>query len=208
MINRVILIVMDSVGVGHLPDADLCDDHGIHTLLHVFQQTQNLQLPNLCALGMGKIAEIGCQPRKIIGCYGKMGAQSSNKDTTTGHWEIAGIVLKSAFPTYPDGFPEDIIERFESEINKKILGNTPKSGTAIIEELGEEHLKTGSPIVYTSADSVFQIAAHEDVIPLETLYAYCRVARRILSGPHAVGRVMDFSRSELVKSVIFSGTGG
>lgn len=190
MINRVILIVMDSVGVGHLPDADLFDDHGTHTLLHVFQQTENMQLPNLCALGMGKIVEIGCRRRKIIGCYGKMGAQSSNKDTTTGHWEIAGIVLKSAFPTYPNGFPEDIIERFEREINKKILGNYPKSGTTIIEDLGEEHLKTGSPIVYTSADSVFQIAAHEDVVPLETLYAYCRVARRILSGPHAVGRVI------------------
>jgi phosphopentomutase len=190
MINRVILMVMDSVGVGHLPDADRFNDRGAHTLLHVFQQTEKLQIPNLCALGMGKIVEIGCDRRKIIGCYGKMGEQSSNKDTTTGHWEIAGLVLNSAFPTYPDGFPAEIIERFEKEIDKKILGNYPKSGTTIIEALGEEHLTTGRPIVYTSADSVFQIAAHEDVVPLETLYAYCRIARRILAGPHAVGRVI------------------
>ena len=190
MINRVILMVMDSVGVGHLPDADRFNDRGAHTLLHVFQQTEKLQIPNLCALGMGKIVEIGCDRRKMVGCYGKMGEQSSNKDTTTGHWEIAGLVLNSAFPTYPDGFPAEIIERFEKEIDKKILGNYPKSGTTIIEALGEEHLTTGRPIVYTSADSVFQIAAHEDVVPLETLYAYCRIARRILAGPHAVGRVI------------------
>ncbi|MDH3877570.1 MAG: phosphopentomutase, partial [Desulfobacterales bacterium] len=129
MINRVILMVMDSVGVGHLPDADRFNDRGAHTLLHVFQQTEKLQIPNLCALGMGKIVEIGCDRRKMVGCYGKMGEQSSNKDTTTGHWEIAGLVLNSAFPTYPDGFPAEIIERFEKEIDKKILGNYPKSGT-------------------------------------------------------------------------------
>jgi phosphopentomutase len=190
MINRVILIVMDSVGVGHLPDANRFNDQGTHTLLHVFQQTEKLQIPNLCALGMEKIVEIGCVGEKIVGCYGKMGEQSANKDTTTGHWEIAGIVLNSAFPTYPDGFPGNIIERFEKEIHKKILGNYPESGTIIIEELGEEHLKTGRPIVYTSADSVFQIAAHEDVVPLETLYGYCKIARSILTGPHAVGRVI------------------
>jgi len=190
VINRVILIVMDSVGVGHLPDAGRFNDHGTHTLLHVFQQAEKLQIPNLGALGMEKIVKIGCYRRKIVGCYGKMGEQSVNKDTTTGHWEIAGIVLNSAFPTYPNGFPEDIVERFEKEIHTEILGNYPKSGTTIIEELGEEHLKTGRPIVYTSADSVFQIAAHEDVVPLETLYAYCRIARRILAGPHAVGRVI------------------
>jgi phosphopentomutase len=190
MINRAILIVMDSVGVGHLPDANRFNDHGAHTLRHVFQQSEKLQIPNLCALGIGKIVEIGCERQKIVGCYGKMGQQSSNKDTTSGHWEIAGIVLTSAFPTYPKGFPADIVERFEKAIHQKILGNYPKSGTIIIEELGEEHLKTGRPIVYTSADSVFQIAAHEDVVPLETLYAYCRIARSILTGPHAVGRVI------------------
>ena len=190
MINRVILIVMDSVGVGYLPDAERFNDHGTHTLLHIYQQTEKLQIPNLCALGIGKIVKIGCNTQKIVGCYGMMGEQSSNKDTTTGHWEIAGIVLASSFPTYPNGFPGDIIEAFEKKTGKKILGNYPRSGTIIIEELGEEHLKTGSPIVYTSADSVFQIAAHEDIVPLETLYEYCRIARSILTGRHAVGRVI------------------
>ncbi len=189
-IKRVILIVMDSVGVGHLPDAKRFNDHGAHTLLHVFERTEKLHIPNLCALGMGKIVAVGCAGEKIIGCYGKMAAQSCNKDTTTGHWEIAGVVLNAAFPTYPDGFPADIIARFEKEIHQKILGNYARSGTTILEELGEEHLKTGRPIVYTSADSVFQIAAHEDVVPLETQYAYCKIARRILTGPHAVGRVI------------------
>lgn len=190
MINRVILMVMDSVGVGHLPDAERFNDDRTHTLLHIYQQTGSLDIPNLCALGMGKIAAVGCKTKEIVGCYGKMGEQSPGKDTTTGHWEIAGLVLDSAFPTYPDGFPGEIIDAFEEKIGKKILGNYPRSGTKIIEELGEAHLKTGSPIVYTSADSVFQIAAHEDIIPLKRLYEYCRIARSMLSGPHAVGRVI------------------
>ncbi len=190
MINRVILIVMDSVGVGHLPDADRFNDAGANTLLHIYQQVGVLKIPNLCALGLGKIVELGCITPEIYGCYGKMDEQSANKDTTTGHWEIAGIVLDSAFPTYPDGFPAEIIEAFEKKISKKVLGNYPRSGTAILEALGEEHLKTGNPIVYTSADSVFQIAAHEGFIPLETLYAYCRIARSILTGRHTVGRVI------------------
>ena len=190
MINRVILIVMDSVGVGHLPDAERFNDARAHTLLHIYEQCGRLDIPNLCALGMGKITAVGCKTKEIVGCYGKMGAQSPGKDTTTGHWEIAGLVLDSAFPTYPDGFPGEIIEAFENKIGKKILGNTPRSGTEIIAELGEAHLKTGSPIVYTSADSVFQIAAHEDIIPPETLYEYCRIARSILNGEHAVGRVI------------------
>jgi len=190
MINRVILIVMDSVGVGHLPDADRFNDAGANTLLHIYQQTGVLKIPNLCALGLGKIVELGCIAPEICGCYGKMGEKSANKDTTTGHWEIAGIVLDSAFPTYPDGFPPEIIEAVEKKIGKRILGNYPGSGTVILEALGEEHLKTGNPIVYTSADSVFQIAAHEGIIPLETLYEYCRIARSILTGRHAVGRVI------------------
>lgn len=190
MINRVILIVMDSVGVGHLPDAERFNDDRTDTLLHIYQQTGRLDIPNLCALGLGKISAVGCKTQEIVGCYGKMGEQSPGKDTTTGHWEIAGLVLDSAFPTYPNGFPLDIIEAFEKKIGKKILGNYPRSGTKIIEELGEKHLKTGRPIVYTSADSVFQIAAHEDIIPLENLYEYCRIARSILSGQHAVGRVI------------------
>jgi len=190
MINRVILIVMDSVGVGQLPDAERFNDDRTDTLLHIYQQTGRLDIPNLCALGLGKISAVGCKTQEIVGCYGKMGEQSPGKDTTTGHWEIAGLVLDSAFPTYPNGFPLDIIEAFEKKIGKKILGNYPRSGTKIIEELGEKHLKTGRPIVYTSADSVFQIAAHEDIIPLEDLYEYCRIARSILSGQHAVGRVI------------------
>lgn len=190
MINRIILIVMDSVGVGHLPDADRFGDHGANTLLNIYRQTGSLKLPNLCSMGLGKIVAVGCQTPQVLGGFGKMGEQSASKDTTTGHWEIAGIVLDSAFPTYPDGFPGDIIEAFEKKTAKKILGNYPRSGTTIIEELGQEHLKTGSPIVYTSADSVFQIAAHEDIVPLETLYEYCRIARSILTGRHAVGRVI------------------
>jgi len=190
MINRVILIVMDSVGVGYLPDAERFNDDRSDTLLHIYQQTGKLDIPNLCALGLGKISAVGCKTQEIVGCYGKMGEQSPGKDTTTGHWEIAGLVLDCAFPTYPNGFPLDIIEAFEKKIGKRILGNYARSGTKIIEELGEKHLKTGRPIVYTSADSVFQIAAHEDIIPLENLYEYCRIARSILSGQHAVGRVI------------------
>jgi phosphopentomutase len=139
---------------------------------------------------MGKIVEVGCHVPEIIGCYGKMAEQSANKDTTSGHWELAGLVLDYAFPTFPQGFPQNIIDAFEKKIGRKTLGNFASSGTVIIEELGEAHLKTGSPIVYTSADSVFQIAAHEDIIPLEMLYEYCRDARNILSGPYAVGRVI------------------
>jgi phosphopentomutase len=190
MIDRVILIVMDSVGVGQLPDARRFNDEHTHTLLHIYRQTGRLNIPHLCALGMGKIAAVGCKTQDIIGCYGKMAEQSANKDTTTGHWEIAGLVLNVAFPTYPHGFPPEIIEAFEKKIGKKILGNYPGSGTEIIEALGEEHLKSGRPIVYTSADSVFQIAAHEAIIPLATLYDYCRSARGILTGRHAVGRVI------------------
>ena len=190
MIDRVILIVMDSVGVGQLPDARRFNDEHTHTLLHIYRQTGRLNIPHLCALGMGKIAAVGCKTQDIIGCYGKMAEQSANKDTTTGHWEIAGLVLNVAFPTYPHGFPPEIIEAFEKKIGKKVLGNCPGSGTEIIEALGEKHLKSGRPIVYTSADSVFQIAAHEAIIPLATLYDYCRIARGILTGRHAVGRVI------------------
>ena len=190
MIERVILIVMDSVGVGQLPDARRFNDDHTNTLLHIYRQTGRLNIPHLCALGMGKIAAVGCKTQDIIVCYGKMAEQSANKDTTTGHWEIAGLVLHVAFPTYPHGFPPEIIEAFEKKIGKKILGNYPGSGTEIIEALGEEHLKSGRPIVYTSADSVFQIAAHEAIIPLATLYDYCRIARGILTGRHAVGRVI------------------
>ena len=189
-IDRVVLIVLDSVGIGSLPDADRFNDHGANTLSHIYRERGRLDLPNLCTLGLGEISDIGCKPKPVIGCYGKMAEQSPNKDTTTGHWEIAGIVLDASFPTYPKGFPKEVIHEFESQINTRTLGNYPASGTEIIKELGETHLNTGYPIVYTSADSVFQIAAHGDAVPLDKLYEYCTIARKILKGGHAVGRVI------------------
>ncbi|ACL69452.1 phosphopentomutase [Halothermothrix orenii H 168] len=151
-----------------------------------------MSIPNMERMGLGKIKDLEgiSSTIKARGAYGKMAESSAGKDTTTGHWEIAGIILKEPFPTYPDGFPPEVIKPFEREIGREVLGNKPASGTKIIEELGEEHIKTGKPIVYTSADSVFQIAAHEEVIPVEELYNMCKIARRILTGKHAVGRVI------------------
>ena len=190
MIDRVILIVLDSLGVGPLPDAPAFNDADAFTLQHIYDQRGALNISNLCSLGLGHLASIGCVPETILGCYGKMAELSPNKDTISGHWEIAGVVAKEGFPTYPHGFPKEIIQAFEKEIGRKSIGNYPRSGTVILEELGQLHLETGRPIVYTSADSVFQIAAHEAVIPLETLYGYCRIARKILTGRHSVGRVI------------------
>ena len=190
MIKRVVLIVLDSVGVGYLPDAHRFNDDGVNTLLHIYQARGSLDIPNLCSLGMGKIVDVGCRGGEIGACYGKMGERSPNKDTSTGHWEIAGIVLDVPFPTYPTGFPPEIIEEFEKRIGTKTLGNYPRSGTEILKELGDHHMETGYPIVYTSADSVFQLAAHEDIVPLETLYEYCRIARNMLTGKHVVVRVI------------------
>jgi phosphopentomutase len=190
MINRVVLIVLDSLGVGPLPDAAAFNDAGAATLQHIYGHRGVLDIPNLCSLGLGEIATIGCNSDTVLGSYGKMAEQSSNKDTISGHWELAGILTKNAFPTYPEGFPLDVIQAFEKKIGRKTLGNYPKSGTRILEELGQAHLDTGHPIVYTSADSVFQIAAHETVTSSETLYRYCRIARKILTGPHSVGRVI------------------
>ncbi len=189
-VNRVVTVVLDSVGVGYMPDANRFKDDKVNTLLNVFQQRGKLQIPNLCALGMGQIVDIPCRPGKVIGSYGKMSERSPNKDTTSGHWEMAGLILDSQFPTYPDGFPEELIETFEKKIETKTLGNYPSSGTEILKELGEDHVKTGYPIVYTSGDSVFQIAAHEEVVPLEKLYEYCRIARGLLIGEHSVVRVI------------------
>ncbi|MCL4393733.1 MAG: phosphopentomutase [Chloroflexi bacterium] len=190
--NRTIIIVLDSVGVGALPDAREYGDEGSDTLGNTAAAVGGLELPNLGALGLGNIIEVAGVPRagEPQGCYGKMGELSPGKDTTTGHWEMMGIKLSTAFPTYPSGFPREIIERFERLIGSEILGNKAASGTEIIEELGEEHMRTGRPIVYTSADSVFQIAAHEDVIRIGRLYEICRIAREILVGEHAVGRVI------------------
>ena len=190
-INRVILIVLDSVGIGSLPDAAEYGDVGANTLVHVAEKAGGLNLPYLAAMGLGNLDKIkGVSALPDSGVYGKMKEYSKGKDTTTGHWELAGIILKEPFRTYPQGFPKDVITSFEKSIGRGILGNIPASGTQIIQELGKEHLLTGKPIVYTSADSVFQIAAHEEIIPVEELYEMCKVARKILVGPHAVGRVI------------------
>ncbi|KRQ86812.1 Phosphopentomutase [Caloramator mitchellensis] len=192
MINRVILMVMDSVGIGELPDAHLYNDQGSDTIGNISKAIGGLNLPNLQLLGLGNIDGIkGIPPvESPNGSYGKALEMSKGKDTTTGHWEIAGLILDKPFPTYPNGFPAEIIQEFEKRIGTRTLGNKPASGTAIIEELGDEHVKTGYPIVYTSADSVFQIAAHEEVIPLDRLYEMCRIAREMLVGEHNVGRVI------------------
>jgi len=190
MIKRVILVILDSLGVGALPDAAAFKDTGAATLPHIYAVCGGLNIPSLCSIGMGEIVTVGCTSKGASGSYGRMAAQSCNKDTTSEHWEIAGLVLKEAFPTYPNGFPADIVQHFEHTIGKKTLGNYARSGTIILEELGQIHLETGRPIIYTSADSVFQIAAHEKITPTEMLYDYCRSARKILKQPHAVGRVI------------------
>jgi phosphopentomutase len=191
-IRAVALIVLDSVGIGAAPDADDFGDSDSATLPHVAQAVGGLELPNLGRLGLGNIVPLeGVSPEaEPLGAFGSMVERSPGKDTTTGHWEIAGVILEAPFPTYPDGFPPEIITAFEERIGNETLGNVPASGTEIIARLGAEHVATGKPIVYTSADSVFQIAAHVDVVPLERLYEMCRVARELLRGPHEVGRVI------------------
>ena len=205
--KRAILIVLDSVGVGALPDAASYNDEGANTVGHIAQKT-DLKLPNMCALGFGHIPNTYLAPASdIVGAYGRAAEKSSGKDTTTGHWEISGITLEKPFPTYPNGFPKEVIDAFEKAANVKTIGNYAASGTAILDELGEEHLRTGCPIVYTSADSVFQIAAHEDLFPLPKLYEMCEIARNLLQGEHAVGRVIarPFVGTEKGK---FTRTGG
>jgi phosphopentomutase len=190
--RAVTIVVLDSVGIGGAPDAEAFGDAGSATLPHVAEAVGGLNLPNLAALGLGNIVEVkGVPPAdEPRGAYGAMVERSPGKDTTTGHWEIAGIILDKPFPTYPDGFPDEVIAEFEKRTGTEVLGNFAASGTEIIERLGEEHMATGKPIVYTSADSVFQIAAHVDVIPLERLYEMCKIAREILRGEHEVGRVI------------------
>ena len=189
--ERVILIVFDSLGIGAQPDAGAYGDAGRDTLGHI-AEIRGLQVPNLVRLGLANIRPLsGLTPPKVpAGAYGKSALLSPGKDTTTGHWEMAGIILEKPFPTYPRGFPRELIELFEKSIGRKTLGNFPASGTEIIERLGREHLATGHPIVYTSADSVFQVAAHEDVIPVDKLYRICEIARHLLQGEHRVGRVI------------------
>jgi phosphopentomutase len=190
--KRVILIVLDSAGIGALPDAHIYGDEGSDTLGNLARQVGGLNLPQLGRLGLGNIHTVlGVPPvSNPEAAFGRMAEKSPGKDTTTGHWEMSGIILDQAFPTYPMGFPSAVINRFEQAIGRKVLGNKVASGTEIIKELGDQHLKTGYPIVYTSADSVFQIAAHEKIIPLESLYEMCTIAREILTGEHAVGRVI------------------
>ncbi len=189
--ERVIWLVLDSVGIGPLPDAADYGDAGRNTLGHI-AKARPLRLTNLIRLGLANIEPLAHlpPPAQPSGCFGKGATRSPGKDTTTGHWEMAGIWLSQAFPVYPKGFPRELIERFEQAIGRKTLGNKPASGTEIIRELGAEHIRTGFPIVYTSGDSVFQIAAHEEVIPIEELYRMCEIARKMLDGPHRVGRVI------------------
>ncbi len=191
MAKRVIMIVLDSVGVGQAPDAAMYGDVGANTLGNIARVTGGLKIPNLAKLGLGRIDDLeGVPIDNVVGGYGRMVPQSAGKDTTNGHYEYVGVTLREPLPTYPQGFPKDLMDSFENAIGRKTLGNFPASGTEIIKQLGDEHVKTGFPIVYTSGDSVFQIAAHEEVIPLSDLYHYCEMARELLVGPHAVGRVI------------------
>jgi phosphopentomutase len=190
--DRMTLIVLDSAGIGEMPDAADWGDKGSDTIGHILE-SREVRLPNLQSYGLGNIRPLAGVPPAAAprGSYGRCALRSNGKDTTTGHWEMAGIILERAFPTYPKGFPQEIIDRFVTETGVPgILGNVPASGTEIIKELGAEHVRTGKPIVYTSADSVFQIAAHEEIIPVERLYEICETARKILRGKDEVGRVI------------------
>ncbi len=191
-LRRAIVVVLDGVGVGANPDASAYGDEGASSLEHCAQAVGGLSLPNLGRIGLGNITPIlGTPPRTdTTGAYGRMASAAAGKDSTTGHWEMMGVVLKKPLPTYPNGFPPDVVEAFEKAIERKVIGNKVASGTEIIKELGEVHLRTARPILYTSADSVFQVAAHQEVIPLEELYHMCRIAREMLTGDHAVGRVI------------------
>lgn len=192
MIKRAVLIVLDSVGAGELPDAAEYGDEGSNTIKNIYKHAENFSLPNLQKLGILNID--GFEDLKISdsfeGSVAKCNEKSKGKDTTTGHWEISGLILDKPFPTYPNGFPKNLIKEFEKKTGRKAIGNCTASGTEIIKELGREHVETGNLIVYTSADSVFQIAAHEEIVPLEELYNICRIAREMLQGEHGVGRVI------------------
>ena len=189
--KRIFLIVLDSCGIGQMPDSAAFGDVGVNTLA-ACAATGKLHIPNMIAAGLGNIEGVTCLPKAAApaGAYARMAEASMGKDTTIGHWEIAGIVSPDPLPTYPDGFPEEILEPFRQATGRGILANAPWSGTAVIDEYGAQHIETGDLIVYTSADSVFQIAAHEDIVPPEQLYEYCRIARKLLSGKHGVGRVI------------------
>ena len=189
--KRVFLIVLDSFGIGALPDAAAFGDAGTNTLASC-AATGKLHIPNMLAAGLGNIEGVSCLPKTEAptGAYCRLGEASMGKDTTIGHWEIAGIVSENPLPTYPDGFPDEVLIPFMEQTGRGVLANAPWSGTEVIDRFGQEHMETGKLIVYTSADSVFQIAAHEDIVPPEQLYEYCRIARKILQGKHGVGRVI------------------
>lgn len=189
MAKRVFLIVLDSFGIGEMPDSHAFGDEGSNTL-GAIRNNENFNIPNLISLGLFNIDGVGGGIKNPKSCYAKMAEKSKGKDTTVGHWELAGLISQNPLPTYPNGFPKEIISKFEEKTGRKTLCNKPYSGTEVIKDYGEEHIKTGAYIVYTSADSVFQIAAHEEVIPLSELYKACLVAREILVGEHGVGRVI------------------
>jgi len=188
-VRRVFVCVLDGVGAGELPDAAAYGDAGAHTLLHVIERS-GVRLQNLAALGLGEVLGLPLGAPRPDAAYGRLLERGAGKDTTTGHWEMMGLVLDHPFPTYPHGFPPEVVGAFEQAIGRPVLANRPASGTQIIAELGEEHMRSGRPIVYTSADSVFQIACHEAIVPVPQLYEWCELARGILQGPHAVGRVI------------------
>ena len=189
--KRIFLIVLDSFGIGAMPDSESFGDVGVNTLRSC-TTSQYLNIPNLIKAGLGNIEGVDCLPKTDapMGAYARLNETSMGKDTTIGHWEIAGVVSDHPLPTYPNGFPEEVLAPFREATGRGILANAPWSGTEVINEFGDEHVRTGDLIVYTSADSVFQIAAHEEVVPLEQLYEYCRIARKILQGKHGAGRVI------------------
>lgn len=189
MSKRVFIIVLDSCGCGEMPDSYLWHDEGSNTL-GAIRKDEHFNCPNLVNLGLFNVEGVGGGIKNPQGSFARMKETSMGKDTTIGHWEIAGIISPKPLPTYPDGFPEDVIKEFEKRTGRKVLCNKPYSGTEVIKDYGEEHIKTGALIVYTSADSVFQIAAHEDVVPVPELYKYCQIARDMLQGEHGVGRVI------------------
>ena len=189
--KRIFLIVLDSFGIGAMPDSESFGDVGVNTLASC-ATSDKLHIPNMIAAGLGNMDGVECLPKaeNPTGAFCRLAERSMGKDTTIGHWEIAGLVSDDPLPTYPNGFPEEVLEPFKAATGRGVLANAPWSGTAVLDEFGEEHMRTGDLIVYTSADSVFQIAAHEDIVPPEQLYEYCRIARKILVGKHGVGRVI------------------
>ena len=189
--KRIFLIVLDSFGVGAMPDSESFGDVGVNTLASC-ATSPKLHIPNMIAAGLGNLDGVSCLPKveDPTGAFCRLSERSMGKDTTIGHWEIAGLVSDDPLPTYPNGFPEEVLAPFRAATGRGVLANAPWSGTAVLDEYGEEHMRSGDLIVYTSADSVFQIAAHEDIVPPEQLYEYCRIARKILTGKHGVGRVI------------------